>query len=120
MVINCKFSLENPVIPLSIIDMGFRPAFSTSLSLSRDQASANSVFHGQCTCVLQRTARPAVIRAPKRAAVRMLGPFFPNLGDSKLLKSEIVRQEMLKLENDYAELAQLGQRYTVSVFYVHA
>lgn len=41
----------------------------------------------------------------------MLGPFFPNLGDSNLLKSEVVRDEMMKLEADYMELAKLGSQY---------
>lgn len=46
----------------------------------------------------------------------MLGPFFPNLGDTKLLKSEVVRQEIAALEKDYMEIAQLGTRYEVRYF----
>lgn len=33
------------------------------------------------------------------------------MGDSKLLKSEVVRNEMAKLEKDYMELAKLGSQY---------
>lgn len=47
----------------------------------------------------------------RRNHPKMLGPFFPNLGDSKLLKSEIVRQEMMSLESDYTHLAKLGHQY---------
>lgn len=43
----------------------------------------------------------------------MIGPFFPDLGSSNLMKSEIVRKEKDNLERDYAELTQLGQRYEV-------
>ncbi|CAN8070340.1 unnamed protein product [Agarophyton chilense] len=47
----------------------------------------------------------------RRARVSMIGPFFPDFSDSKLMKSEIVRKEMGSLERDYAELAKLGTRY---------
>lgn len=53
------------------------------------------------------------LRRGRRARVSMMGPFFPDFSDSKLMKSEIVRKEMGSLERDYAELAKLGTRYEV-------
>lgn len=95
--------------------MGLTPAFTPSISLAV-RAIGRSRLH---TCqLLKPISRPTVFIAqpskPKRATVRMLGPFFPNLGDSKLLKSDIVRNEMEVLERDYGELAKLGHRYEVS------
>ena len=46
----------------------------------------------------------------------MMGPFFPDFGNSKLMKSEIVRKEMGSLERDYAELTKLGTSYEVSYY----
>lgn len=54
-------------------------------------------------------------RRGRQARVSMMGPFFPDFSDSKLMKSEIVRKEMGSLERDYAELAKLGTRYEVRV-----
>lgn len=50
----------------------------------------------------------------KRCHPRMLGPFFPDLSQTNLMKSDIVRKEMTSLERDYKELAKLGMRYEVS------
>lgn len=96
------------------------PAFSHSALVPRTRR-----FFGDNVRVCQRSlhlgcsSRTARIfrtsGVPKRLNVRMLGPFFPNLGDSKLLKSEIVRREKETLERDYFELAKLGQRYEVSL-----
>lgn len=86
---------------------------------------ASSTFHGvnrprwqvPCNRITTQHLRHVVVPTTKRINVRMLGPFFPNLGDSKLLKSEIVRREKETLEQDYFELAKLGQRYEVCYWY---
>lgn len=69
---------------------------------------ARSFTHPTHTPALEQSESNTTTR---RANYVMLGPFFPNLGDSNLLKSEVVRKEMMNLEADYMELAKLGQQY---------
>lgn len=98
--------------------MGSFPAFTQSISVlwptrifgGKVRVCNRSLHHGNSSSGVQILQW----RSPRRLNVRMLGPFFPNLGDSKLLKSEIVRREKESLERDYFELAKLGQRYEVS------
>lgn len=94
------------------------PAFTQSVSVLRSprifggkvRVCNRSLHYGNSS----QSVQVLRWRTPRRLNVRMLGPFFPNLGDSKLLKSEIVRREKESLERDYFELAKLGQRYEVS------
>lgn len=93
-------------------------AFLQSSSVLRSKWTFNNKL-GVCQRPLRhessaRSTRNFSVVPTRRLNVRMLGPFFPNLGDSKLLKSEIVRREKETLERDYFELAKLGQRYEVS------
>lgn len=90
--------------------MALTPAFAPSISLT-------SVPKGRLHAGFSSPRRPAPVVVPrhaKRVNVQMMGPFFPNFGDSNLLKSEMVRKEMEVLERDYGELAKLGSRYNVS------
>lgn len=85
-------------------------AFTTPLPSLRVRHQFNQLQ--RCTNLSPATlpAKPAVGRRP----VRMIGPFFPDIGNSNLMKSEIVRKEMGSLERDYMQLSQLGTRYEVS------
>ena len=86
-------------------------AFAHPAALSRHPVHLRNA---QITTLSPRRPRVLPIAPPsRRASVTMLGPFFPNLDNSKMLRSEVVRNEMQALERDYMEIAKLGARYEV-------
>lgn len=87
------------------------PAFTTPLPTLRLRHQFNQLH--RCSRLSPVTLYPKPVTKSRRP-VRMMGPFFPDLGNSNLMKSEIVRKEMGSLERDYMQLSQLGTRYEVS------
>lgn len=44
----------------------------------------------------------------------MIGPMLPDFGSSKFFKSEIIQNEVARLQEDHKTLGELGTRYKVS------